>query len=297
MHITKDRNHLWLRISSRILAFLGIFLGFSNTIHAQYGVIESEFIIQGNLISADCHENIDGLKVSLKVKSPYQTEPVLVSQEQLSSDGKFQLMVWDSFINGDFLVFVSDPDGPASGHFRDTVFVLPVEQLAIKQVAGGHWNRQMTNTFVPVLEMKRNGVTPCPTEMPLIPDTSQMIVAGETDTVVTELPQTNLTELPPPDTDSAKSSMTAVTEAAALELKIFPNPNKGPFTLEFVSAETGQALINIYDAVMRKIFWSECQIRTGLNQQTFDLSAFPAGTYFFEFVTTQGRSILKVIKD
>lgn len=83
-----------------------------------------------------------------------------------------------------------------------------------------------------------------------------------------------------------------IPEEAAIV--IIPNPNSGVFTIEVRNdkVQDQEGSIEIYNAIGQRVFFSQTP---GLNQ-TIDISAQPAGSYFIRITGRRGKQIFRVIK-
>lgn len=70
------------------------------------------------------------------------------------------------------------------------------------------------------------------------------------------------------------------TQPTSTELKIFPNPTSGPFTIQ-IKSEPLTTNIRLIDMNGKELLSEEVKILDGLYEQVFDLSNQPKGTYIF----------------
>jgi len=70
-------------------------------------------------------------------------------------------------------------------------------------------------------------------------------------------------------------------------LKIYPNPTRGLFNVEFATASAADAEISIVNMV-GQVISTEVVTVNGLYNNQFDLSNESAGVYFIKFTTEDG---------
>ncbi|MHB1278060.1 MAG: peptide-N-glycosidase F-related protein [Bacteroidia bacterium] len=79
---------------------------------------------------------------------------------------------------------------------------------------------------------------------------------------------------------------------AVPEMKLYPNPNSGQFTLEFTAQGSGSLrLMDLHGKVLQTRTIRE----TGLLQSQWDLSGFASGIYLLEYDGPDGRVVQKVV--
>ncbi|MCB9231752.1 MAG: PDZ domain-containing protein [Bacteroidia bacterium] len=78
------------------------------------------------------------------------------------------------------------------------------------------------------------------------------------------------------------------------DLKFYPNPNDGRFSLEFNLPEKGTTQIRIFDMSGVTIYQAELSEFSGRHQSNIDISSFSKGIYFLQ-IEQNGRSINKKV--
>jgi len=71
--------------------------------------------------------------------------------------------------------------------------------------------------------------------------------------------------------------------AGALGMKLLPNPNDGPCTIEFEIPTSGVGALVIHDISGRVILRENAIVAPGLFHRSIDLTPYPAGVYLIEF--------------
>ncbi|HND88710.1 MAG TPA: T9SS type A sorting domain-containing protein, partial [Saprospiraceae bacterium] len=81
---------------------------------------------------------------------------------------------------------------------------------------------------------------------------------------------------------------TPIVPQGRAELLLAPNPSAGPLQITLSSDQTGPASFRLFDAMGRSMFEAHADKNSDTLTQSFDLSALPAGTYFWQ-VCVGGR--------
>lgn len=280
-----------------VLTFVGIFLGFSNATTAQYGVVESQFYIKGNLLALDCKDSLPGIKLTLK-NSDGIHEPYVANQGITATNGQFVFEISRYFNNNSYyLLYAEDPNRTAKGGFKDTVFVIQTSALQFAQSGGGHWQIDYINKEAVVFEMQRNGSAPCG-DPPVIPDTLEpSMLAVKEEPVIVDAEAAIIDEISLLDPiDSASSTVSWLEMPDYYTIRAYPNPNNGPFNLEVSVAESGTAVLIIYDERLRKVFEKTMVLVEGINNEALDMSAFAAGSYYLCLSNQTIRKVVKILR-
>jgi len=78
-------------------------------------------------------------------------------------------------------------------------------------------------------------------------------------------------------------------------IQIYPNPNRGEFTIEIDLQKSSRLSINIYQIYGRLIYTNEFINITGNYSQQLDLSKYAKGMYYVQIVTDSGVFTRKVV--
>lgn len=82
---------------------------------------------------------------------------------------------------------------------------------------------------------------------------------------------------------------------AKLDCAIFPNPNKGTFTLDFNASNNEVVAVNVYDLSGRLSQSQLWTVKTGDNKLTLALGNNAKGTYIVKLTSLQGTALLKTL--
>ncbi len=103
----------------------------------------------------------------------------------------------------------------------------------------------------------------------------------------------NITELAKLfDAEEAKD-LAAVTNAVAIDFQISPNPSNGVFQLSYTDEQDAPALLNITDQNGRQVSMLRL---SGSPTQQVELSDLPAGLYWIQLKTAQGKVGIKQVQ-
>lgn len=86
-------------------------------------------------------------------------------------------------------------------------------------------------------------------------------------------------------------------DATEWNLSVYPNPNKGNFTLSFTGAEDETISIRLYDLTGRIIYESQTQLQDGVNDLPVELNQPTAGVYLLEVKKGDQIRTTKVMVD
>ncbi len=280
-----------------ILTFIGVFLGFSSAVTAQYGVVENQFHIMGTVLSEDCHDSLPGIQLRLQSSSNDRNYSYALDETNSFQNGQFSLNMYHNLYDEKYLLFANDVDGSANGQFRDTVFVIATADLKFKSNEEGHWHMNYVNNEPLILQMKRSGPSPCreiPIQQDTIKDLSILNVPDSlpkpVDTgIIQEMAVLGVT-----DTSTSFSPNNGLPES--FKFRIFPNPNSGPFNVEIEMLSAGRIALVVYDERLRKIFENNIDLESGVHQEQIDLSEAASGTYYLVLSCRTTRKVAKIIR-
>jgi Secretion system C-terminal sorting domain len=86
---------------------------------------------------------------------------------------------------------------------------------------------------------------------------------------------------PMPAGKIADGSKTSSPSALLIE-SLDPNPSNGNLTVQLISPQSAEVLLNVYDVMGRRVYARSAQIQKGNSTFSVDLSSLPSGQYVFE---------------
>lgn len=79
-----------------------------------------------------------------------------------------------------------------------------------------------------------------------------------------------------------------------LDLRLYPNPNNGKFTLSYSGDKNETLTVEAYDISGKIIYADEWKVIAGKNNTSLDLSKYSTGMYLVKVASSQGQSMIKV---
>jgi hypothetical protein len=86
----------------------------------------------------------------------------------------------------------------------------------------------------------------------------------------------------------------SVEDDALSSLQVYPNPSNGIFRLAVGKNKSQDIQINVYSMMGTKVYSNE-NMEEGINTISVDLTKQPAGVYFFDINTPQGKTIKRLV--
>lgn len=80
-----------------------------------------------------------------------------------------------------------------------------------------------------------------------------------------------------------------------LDCIVYPNPNKGTYTISYTSKINEQATIEVYDAAGKLVSSNKWQVSRGGNTHEMNLAGLPKGMYFTKVSAGKGYNTIKTI--
>jgi PKD repeat protein len=81
------------------------------------------------------------------------------------------------------------------------------------------------------------------------------------------------------------------------ELKIFPNPNRGVFTIELTSIVKQDVELELLNAIGNIVLRMKIPLQSGKIQQRIQITSAPSGLYQLLLRTDQGVVLRRLIKE
>ena len=87
----------------------------------------------------------------------------------------------------------------------------------------------------------------------------------------------------------------AAEQPDPLNCVLYPNPNKGSFTIEFLGSMDEQLQVELFDATGRRCFSSPWLVAAGRNSKQFFPQSLQHGLYYARITSTHGTGVIKTI--
>lgn len=237
----------------KLISILGILLGYTTDIMAQYGVF-STYQYQAKVISKDCNQNAGVVNIEFFIKKEDGSEYIIESIKT-NKEGEFTYISRYIRNNSDIFIRLKPKSNTL---FKDTSF-----------------------QFIPkdVYELPYKGVPPC-TELPTTePDTSHQSqpdtnLALQPDVIPTIL----MDSLSIQNEDSVKMFYPELSGGDD-KMNLYPNPNHGIFAIEFSATLEKIYLIEIYDMTGKQVFTKRIKSQVGKNTVKLNSMFLNPATY------------------
>jgi len=264
-----------LRSLSYFLATIGLILGFSSKIMAQYGVWEAPYRHTGQVKSEICNQALKGIKVTL------ENEKNEVLSEIFTDENGYFSFSDRSFYNPSTTIKFTDIDGVVNnGDFESTS----------KTLHSTDYYRYNHEVF-----LKFKGKNPCEdeqinndeivenqTEMNMnienIKNNDEVSFQKELDAAVYSEKELNI--------DGANKPQPFTFEPIQ-DFLIFPNPNQGSFTISFTLPEKENVNIEVYSNNGQLVYSQNHRLNKGIQTMQIVLPVTAKGTYICNLRTKQ----------
>ncbi len=92
---------------------------------------------------------------------------------------------------------------------------------------------------------------------------------------------------------AALSTSVTVIPGATLACNLFPNPNKGNFTLQYTSNLEDNLNVEVFDLDGQLMFKDEWKVAAGTNNKRLDISKLSSGVYLTRVSSAQGSALIR----
>lgn len=264
-----------------LASLMAIIFGFSATVAAQYGAIETTYKINGNINDYLSHVPLKGIKVSMKANDFSKTTT------QSDSLGHFEFEVNGWGVDNTYYFKTEDIDGAANlGAYLPKDTSLRLNYVDFQQTEPrGHWQiekkcRYEVNLRLPKAEVATDTIDP-----PVKPKAGEDSIHPEPvvlpkDTLLTAAPEVT-TEIPLEDW--------TLTE-------VYPNPTNGLVEIVIDVKLPEEISMQLFDDSYKILFERTEHLQIGSNQFTVDLKSYPAGNYFLIMIRRDIKIVKKIVK-
>ena len=90
---------------------------------------------------------------------------------------------------------------------------------------------------------------------------------------------------------SVKNTLTA----DPLDCILYPNPNKGSFTIDYNSKTAEMLTVTIFDVTGKQVTANQWFVNSGHNSNTFSIAGLPKGVYFTRIASANGADLIKMV--
>ncbi|MCF8296970.1 MAG: radical SAM-associated putative lipoprotein [Saprospiraceae bacterium] len=267
----KSTRKKYLRFLNFILATVGILLGFSNSVVAQYGAPINFYRINGNVKSLECEYAIPSIKLLLECEEAKNSNYYKPMETTTDSLGNFTFVVSEYFLRNKLKIIAEDVDGKENGEYFDAQKKVDPNPRTIAE------NRNWTNYYdIPVdIKMKSRGIPPCEEE--------------QQDTLII-----------PPEEQFAKidipNSIENIVDAlSSSDIIVYPNPNKGRFAVRFTVGSSTNVEFRLYDSSGKLILNKKIENVENTVEKNFNIEQMPVGVYFLNIIINGALHTKKIV--
>ncbi len=248
------------------MAIIGLVVGFSSKVIAQYGAPPAAFRINGKITSRECNMPIQNLQVVIKSNLNEKADTLYTN-----SIGEYRARIsyWDfDESKHNFTVTVKDKDGKANGGS----FSSEKKSIEVKSYVPYELNLKLKHTDTP----------PCKTS----------ITKDTTD-------ESKPNEILPSDTNGVTANLTLPMKVNKTiqtdEFLLYPNPVTTQFTIEFTSNTSNRTVISISDEIGKVVFLENFNALIGQQKVTIHSLKLPPGNYVVSIIQEANILSKKII--
>lgn len=150
----------YLKSFKFFLATIGLLMGFSFKVAAQYGIVEEDYIVSGAVLSLDCDFKIPGIKINLIDNEKVYNIPDF--KKFTDTDGLFYFTLRKEMLDDDIDITVEDIDSTANlGWFKKKTIKLHIDKTLFNLVNKSEWRRSYQYPDNILIYMESMGAAPC----------------------------------------------------------------------------------------------------------------------------------------
>jgi putative lipoprotein (rSAM/lipoprotein system) len=265
------------RFTARFLSLIGMFLGFTSEVLAQYGAPVYFFSVKGNVKDIECQNPVKNAKVKL-INRETNTE----YDARTDSLGNFSFIEESYYHNPAYFLKIEDPDGKSNCHFKTFESNAP-----LKTQRGYHFNAANDTIPPDIYLVEFVSGSNCDKAI----DTLEQEPAKEPE------PTNNIQQQDSTGIMEENLGITPEAEDPFTSVNLFPNPNSGKFAVEFVAIGSGNTIISIFDANGSLLHYSEMNIEASFNSIELNMPMPAPGNYYCTIQNRAGRITMPFVVD
>ncbi len=244
------------------LSFIGLMIGFTSKVLAQYGAPVMHFKLLGHVNSVGCEKPVGGLEVTLVNDATGH-----VSKAYPDSSGNFNFKVIEYYWEYEFTMNLADIDGPDNqGQFvsKSVKFKLDQSTDGISTYYWGNIEHQKPM----MISMDFEGENPCHR------DTMPESVVESPEHIVREEEIMEMTTQP----EFKSEPETVLPENMISDAVVYPNPSSGQFVVEFTITQPSLVKFAIYTISGQLLYIKTVDSDAGRNTVNFHIQNIPSQT-------------------
>jgi putative lipoprotein (rSAM/lipoprotein system) len=272
----------------RLILLLGVIMGFSTSIVAQYGAPTAHYKVSGTIRSKICEEPIPKIKVTV-YQSQYKNynDPVYTD-----SAGHFEYIYESDEWSEKLKLHISAEDTDGKENKGD---FLPLEKEVNVVRYSYYGNKSNSEKDDQTFQMVYSGKPPCKDEI-------------QTDTVYMPIPMIKLSDsiiLEPEKIAETYNnvlvdSINQITAPAVLNDEVFivfPNPSDGVYFIKQNNNQQSLLSVYVYDSNSKMIYYNIWNKVEREIEMKIDLAAFSSGTYYLVLFSGTDKYMKKLIME
>jgi len=251
---------LFFRSLSYPLAVLGLILGFTSKVLAQYGAWVASYKYMGNVKSDICQNAVPGLKVTLENENQ---QPI--SETFTNDSGRFNIRYYSDYDASEKIYLkITDVDGVQNGTFYP-------------------FTQELNNSYLDDIQIKLSHIGKAPCEEIIEPDTSS------------SLSDNNIADIEPQTSDSliignedpgaVLSNNMPIIPEPIFDIFVYPNPSTGYFTISFTLTQDTDISVALYNSTAQLVFAESFTAGCGIQTRSFNTPHLASGNYILTFRT------------
>jgi putative lipoprotein (rSAM/lipoprotein system) len=268
-------------ILKSIVSALAFIFGFSVTVAAQYGVVETTFKINGNVKDLLSNVPIESIKVSMRCKENS------IADTQSDSMGHFEFEMYSWPLANTYYFTTEDIDGVEhSGEFmpKDTSLHLSYEDFQNPK-SHGNWHVERNCRYEVNLKLSKEAEK---TDFINIP-VNEPVDKNNINPEPILLPKDTLLLSESKDKTEIQIETWSLTE-------VYPNPTNGLSEI-VIDAKISEVLhLQLFDDAYNMLIERTEYLEPGINKFMIDLQRYSAGNYFLVILKKDRRIVKKIIK-
>jgi putative lipoprotein (rSAM/lipoprotein system) len=262
-------------------SLFAMIFGFSATVAAQYGAIETTYRINGNINDLLSNVPIEGIKVSMKS----QDNPKATTQSDSLGHFEFEMYQWA--LDNTYYFTANDIDGVANGGeylAKDTSMHMDYADFQ-RGDPRGHWQIEKTCRYQMNLKLPKAEVKTEPVDPPLKPP----LDTNETTFKPILLPKDTLLLSTHEVTSQDPTEEWTLTE-------VYPNPTTGLVEIVMDAKQSEEISLQLYDDNYKILLERTEHLQSGSNKFAVDLKEYATGNYFLVIMRRDDRVVKKIVK-
>ncbi len=257
-----SKNRSFLKLFSFALSFLGIFLGFSNDIHAQYGVYMAPHKINIK-IKSECDEEVEGVKISISRENEKNNVNLPVLHSDKNGNCYITYYSENYYHAPKYIIEAKDIDGDKNGSLKNTLIHLNTKKQEV--IVEGPGEARLEDTLY--ISLAYAGKSPCKEEEKEAKEDTLEIIPANNDT---------LRILSGENNSGTDKNPFANTDDG---LTVFPNPTNSYVIVKYKNDSKQAIMFEMFD-IQGKLLWMESRTyRVSNVRKKISMTNYSDGTY------------------